>query len=201
MIWSYPKYQVLRDHQQAFAATSTFTAWQWNLTGTGAPEQIGGELVDGAYLPLLGVSPLLGRSLSLEETRAPSSPRLVVIGHRFWVDRLARDPAALGRSIGLNGVPYTIIGVLPEGFHGLTGQSQVFVPVTTQAASDLEEKWNHSDFVVAAPQARRVGRTGTRRGWTCSAAMVSHEIGEPSGARDRAGVRPPSRSTTSGSIR
>ena len=62
MIWSYPKYQVFRDHQEAFAATSTFTAWQWNLTGTGAPEQIGGELVDGAYLPLLGVSPLLGRS-------------------------------------------------------------------------------------------------------------------------------------------
>jgi putative ABC transport system permease protein len=185
MIWSYPKYQVFRDHQQAFAATSTFTAWQWNLTGAGTPEQIGGELVDGGYLPLLGVSPLVGRSFSLEETRAPSSPRLVVIGHRFWVDRLARDPAALGRSIGLNGVPYTIIGILPEGFHGLTGQSEVFVPVTTQAASDLEEKWNHSYFVVARrkpgvsiEQARdEAGRLG---------AMVSREIGEPSGARDPA---------------
>jgi putative ABC transport system permease protein len=140
MIWSYPKYRVFRDHQQVFESSSTFTGWTWNLTGAGAPEQVTGELVDGTYLPLLGVSPRLGRSFSSEDTQAAGSPKLAVIGHGFWVNRLGSDRGVLGRSIGLNGAPYTIIGVLPEGFRGLTGQAELFVPVTTQPAADLEEK-------------------------------------------------------------
>ena len=180
MIWSYPKYRVFRDHQQIFESSSTFTGWTWNLTGAGAPEQVTGEMVDGAYLPLLGVAPQLGRSFSSEETQEAGSPKLAVIGHVFWVNRLGSDPAVLGRSIGLNGQPYTIIGVLPEGFRGLTGQAELFVPVTTQAAADLDEKWNHSYWVVARRKA------GVTAGQAEAAArilggVVSREIGEPSG--------------------
>lgn len=83
MIWSYPKYRVFRDHQRVFDSSSTFTGWTWNLTGAGTPEQVVGELVDGTYLPLLGVSPQLGRSFSVEETQAAGSPKLAVIGHGF----------------------------------------------------------------------------------------------------------------------
>jgi predicted permease len=183
MIWSYPKYRVFRDHQRVFESSSTFTGWTWNLTGAGTPEQVVGELVDGTYLPVLGVSPQLGRSFSIEETQAAGAPKLAVIGHGFWVNRLGSDPAVLGRSIGLNGQPYTIIGVLPEGFRGLTGQAELFVPVTTQAAADLDEKWNHSYWIVArrkadvtAGQAEAAART--------LGGVVSREIGEPSGERD-----------------
>jgi putative ABC transport system permease protein len=180
MIWSYPKYRVFQDHQQVFASSSTFTGWTWNLTGAGTPEQVAGELVDGTYLPLLGVAPQMGRSFSLEETQSAGSPKLAVIGHLFWVNRLGSDPAVLGRSIGLNGQPYMIIGVLPEGFRGLTGQAELFVPVTTQAAADLDEKWNHTYWVVArrkadvtAGQAEAAART--------LGGVVSREIGDPSG--------------------
>jgi putative ABC transport system permease protein len=180
MIWSYPKYRVFRDHQAVFESSSTFTGWTWNLTGAGAPEQVAGEMVDGAYLPLLGVAPQLGRSFSLEETRDAGSPRLAVIGHVFWVNRLGSDPAVLGRSIGLNGQPYTIIGVLPEGFRGLTGQAELFVPVTTQAAEDLDEKWNHSYWVVAR---RKAGVTAEQAESAARilGGVVNREIGEPSG--------------------
>ena len=180
MIWSYPKYRVFRDHQQVFESSSTFTGWTWNLTGAGTPEQVTGEMVDAAYLPLLGVAPLLGRSFSLEETQEAGSPRLAIIGHVFWTNRLGSDPAVLGRSIGLNGQPYTIIGVLPEGFRGLTGQAELFVPVTTQAAADLDEKWNHSYWVVAR---RKAGVTAEQAEAAARilGGVVSREIGEPSG--------------------
>jgi putative ABC transport system permease protein len=180
MIWSYPKYRVFRDHQQVFDSSSTFTGWTWNLTGAGAPEQVAGELVDGTYLPLLGIAPRLGRSFSLEETQAAGSPKLAVIGHGFWVDRLGSDPAVLGRSIGLNGQPYTIIGVLPEGFRGLTGQAELFVPVTTQAAADLDEKWNHSYWVVARRKADITVEQAEAAARTLGG-VVSREIGDPSG--------------------
>ena len=180
MIWSYPKYRVFRDHQQVFESSSTFTGWTWNLTGAGAPEQVTGELVDGTYLPLLGVSPRLGRSFSSEDTQAAGSPKLAVIGHGFWVNRLGSDRGVLGRSIGLNGAPYTIIGVLPEGFRGLTGQAELFVPVTTQPAADLEEKWNHTYWVVARRQAD-VTVEQAEAAARVLGGVVSREIGEPSG--------------------
>ena len=50
MIWSYPKYQVFRDHQRAFVSTAAFYTWNWNLTGAGAPERVTGELVDATLL-------------------------------------------------------------------------------------------------------------------------------------------------------
>ena len=180
MIWSYPKYRVFQDHQQVFESSSTFTGWTWNLTGAGAPEQVTGELVDGTYLPLLGVSPRLGRSFSSEDTQAAGSPKLAVIGHGFWVNRLGSDRGVLGRSIGLNGAPYTIIGVLPEGFRGLTGQAELFVPVTTQPAADLEEKWNHTYWVVARRQAD-VTVEQAEAAARVLGGVVSREIGEPSG--------------------
>jgi putative ABC transport system permease protein len=65
------------------------------------------------------------------------------------MDRFGASTDVLGRSLGLNGIPHTVIGVMPEGFRGLTGQADVWVPVTTLSAADLEEKWNHSYYVVA----------------------------------------------------
>ena len=180
VVWSYPKYRVFRDHQQVFDATATFTGASWNLTGAGTPEQVSGEQVDGEYLPLLGVAPQLGRWFSLEETRAAGSPPLAVLAHGFWIDRFAGDAGVLGRSIVLNGQPHTVIGVLPEGFRGLTGQAQIFVPVTTQAAADLEEKWNHSYLLVARRKAT-VSVGEARAASTALGAVVNREIGEPSG--------------------
>ena len=149
MIWSYPKYRVFRDNQRSFVSTATFTAWNWNLTGTSSPERLDGELVEGTYFDVLGLNAQLGRGFSASETRAPGSAPLVVLGHRLWMERFGAGTTVLGRSVGLNGVPHTVIGVMPAGFRGLTGQADLWVPVTTLSAADLDEKWNHSYYVVA----------------------------------------------------
>jgi putative ABC transport system permease protein len=153
MIWSYPKYQVLRENQRAFDFTATFGWASWNLTGSGSPERVTGEFVETGYFETLGLKTELGRTFSVEETRAPGSPPLAVLGHGFWVRRFGADPAVLGRTIGLNGVAYTIVGVAPRRFHGLTGEAEIWVPITTLSAGELGEAWNHSYQVVARRKA------------------------------------------------
>jgi putative ABC transport system permease protein len=153
MIWSFPKYRVFRDNQRSFESSATFAAWNWNITGSGSPERADGELVEGSYFNVLGLAPLVGRAFSEEETRAAGSPPLVVLSHRVWMTRFGADTQVPGRSMGLNGIPHTIIGVMPAGFRGLTGRADLWVPVTTLSAADLEEKWNHSYYVVARRKA------------------------------------------------
>ena len=149
MIWSYPKYGVFRDGQQAFESTAVYGGGNWNLTGTSRPDRVAGEYVESTYFSVLGVTPQIGRAFSTGETSAPGSPPLVVLGHTFWRERYAADASMVGRTIGLNGVPHTVVGVLPQGFRGLTGQADVWVPITTFSPGDLGEAFDHSYNVVA----------------------------------------------------
>src|SRR5688572_21892902 len=64
VVWSYPKYEVLRDEQRIFSQLAGYSSWNGNLAGVGDPERLEGELVDGAYFELLGVQPQLGRGFT-----------------------------------------------------------------------------------------------------------------------------------------
>jgi putative ABC transport system permease protein len=148
VVWSYPKYGAFRESQRAFDSSAIFTSGSWNLTGSQSPERVAGEVVDASYFHVLGATPLHGRAFSAEETSAPGSAPLVMIGYGFWNRRFGNDPSVLGRTLGLNGIPHTVVGVLRPGFTGLTGQADIWVPVTTQSAADLGEAWNHSYAAV-----------------------------------------------------
>lgn len=149
VIWSYPKYLALRDDQRVFESTAVFTSANWNLTGSGSPERLIGEQVESSYFHVLGMAAQTGRLFSAEETRAPGSDPVAVLGYGFWMRRFGGDPTVFGKTVGLNGVPHTILGVLPADFKGLTGQAEIWVPITTLSAADLGEAWNHSYAVVA----------------------------------------------------
>jgi putative ABC transport system permease protein len=151
-IWSYPKYRVFRDHQRPFESTALFQSRSWNLTGANAPERVAGEMVESSYFHVLGVPPQVGRTFSADETRAAGSAPLAVLGYGFWMRLFGGDPNVLGRTVGLNGVSYTIVGVLPPGFRGLTGLADVWIPLMTTPASELEEPWSHSYTLVARRQ-------------------------------------------------
>jgi predicted permease len=149
VVWSYPKYQVLREHQRVFQSTAIFTGSEWSITGTGTPERLSGEVVEASYFSVLGVMPRAGRSFSADDTRAPGSAPLAMLGHGLWQRRFGADPNAIGRTIGLNGIAHTIVGILPPGFRGLTGRAEVWVPVMTLPADHLAEIWSHSYSLVA----------------------------------------------------
>jgi predicted permease len=78
-----------------------------------------GEVVSGTYFRTLGVGASLGRTLTPADDE-PGAERVVVVSHRYWMREMGRDRAAVGRTLRLRGQPYTIVGVLPSGFTGMT---------------------------------------------------------------------------------
>ena len=121
MIWSYPKYQVFRDHQRAFDSTATLPV-ELEPDGSGAPERVTGELVDATYFSTLART--ADRPAPSRQTKRGRPARRA--GHsrpRFLDDAVRRGASVVGRTVGLNGTPHTIIGVMPAGFRGLTGKA------------------------------------------------------------------------------
>src|SRR4051812_37478766 len=83
-------------------------------TRDGIPERIQGQAVTTAFFDVLGVRPVAGRTFLKDDGRA--NARVVVLSERLWQSRFAADPGIVGRTIPLDGEPYTVIGVVPARF-------------------------------------------------------------------------------------
>jgi putative ABC transport system permease protein len=106
------------DYQRISRTMSDVAAWgtaQQNLTGDGEPTRIGVGLVTANTFDVLGAKPLLGRVISAEEDRPGAAP-VVVLGHGLWQSRYGGDATVIGRTLMVNDVPATVVGVMPEGF-------------------------------------------------------------------------------------
>jgi putative ABC transport system permease protein len=96
-----------------------------DLTGSGATEQVYGAAVSAGFFPTLGARPILGRTFLPGEDQ-PNSMRVAVIGAGLWQRRFAGRADVLGQSITLNGVPRTVIGVMPADFHFPRPDSEIW---------------------------------------------------------------------------
>jgi predicted permease len=112
----------LRDYRaqaRSFEAITGYFAFfeygSFNLVGAGAPERLVGVGVAQDFLPVLGVRPLLGRNFVAEESVWNGRPA-AILTYGFWTRRFGADPKIVGRAITLNGVPTTVVGVLPASF-------------------------------------------------------------------------------------
>ncbi len=76
-------------------------------------------LVTGNFFPVLGVHAALGRSLTPDDDERAAGRPVIVLSHRGWNTLFAGDPLVIGRSVRINGLPYEIVGVMPDGFRGL----------------------------------------------------------------------------------
>jgi putative ABC transport system permease protein len=150
MVWSYPKYLMFEKQQQAFERYSLFAQSEFSLTGSGGePERIRAELIGAQYLRTLGLSPHAGRDLGSAEERTPGIPKIVMIGYELWQRRFGGDPGVIGRTIRLSSIPYTVTGVMPPAFRGLSGEAQLWIPLMTLPFADLDQPYNHSYYLVA----------------------------------------------------
>ena len=149
LIWSYPKYQIVRDQQRVFTATALFASREWSLTDTPNPERLEGEDVEATYFDVLGVSARLGRMFGASELGTSGANRTAVIGYGLWQRRFGADPQIVGKTIALDREPYTIIGVAPPDFRGLFGQADVWKPLSSVDAAELAEPFSHSYSQVA----------------------------------------------------
>ncbi len=104
-----------------------------NLNAGDLTERVNVQLVTGNYFPLLGVRPALGRLLAEEDERAAQP--VAVLHYAFWQSRFGGDRGIAGRTIRLNGVAFTVAGVLPEGFDSVSQgwRGDVHVPLTHAA--------------------------------------------------------------------
>jgi putative ABC transport system permease protein len=104
-----------RAEQQSFSEMFAFTASYARLTGTKEADFLPGFSATARFFETLGVKPVLGRGFLAEE-EIPGRPKVVVISHALWRDRLDTDPNVIGKTLRLNGAEHTIIGVLPQDF-------------------------------------------------------------------------------------
>ena len=115
-----------------FAQSATLT---FNLSAGSSIEEIRAFVVSANYFSVLGVKPALGRGFLPEEGRTPGSHPVAVIGHTLWQQYFGSAPDVVGKTLVLNGHPFTVVGVTPEGFGGtMRGwSSDVWVPSMMQA--------------------------------------------------------------------
>ncbi len=112
----YPVYQALADEARGVARLAAWSPRTMTLATSGDPEMIGGLVVSANYFDVLGVRPASGRFF--RATDESPGEAVAVLDHGLWTSRFGGDPAILGRTIRLNGVPFTVAGVAPEGFRG-----------------------------------------------------------------------------------
>jgi predicted permease len=110
-----PDFIDLRDRNRSCEGVAGLAYWSADLTGTGDPERIQGLRVSANLFALLGVDAAAGRTLAVADDR-PGAARVVVLTDGLWRRRFGADHSLIGRSLVLDGSPYTVVGVLPPEF-------------------------------------------------------------------------------------
>jgi putative ABC transport system permease protein len=122
-----------KDQTKSFEMLAAGRSWDVNLTGTGIAERVEAYQITSNFFPLIGVTPLLGRSLRPEDFQSGRSS-VLVLSYGFWQRQLGADSGIVGKNVLLNGEKYTVVGIMP---------SDCDFPVGTEA-------WAPLDLSVAA---------------------------------------------------
>jgi putative ABC transport system permease protein len=111
---SYPNFFDFRDQNRVFDHLVSYRGATFTLTDSLPAIQVTGEIVSWDLFPAMGVHPALGRGFRPDEER--SGAHVAVLSHALWTNRFAGDRGIVGKSIPINGAPFTVVGVAPEGF-------------------------------------------------------------------------------------
>src|SRR5436853_854079 len=145
---SYPNFVDWQRQSHAFERMAVYRHQQFNLTGGQEPERVNGRLVSADFFSTIGVQPLLGRDLRLEDDRAGAGP-VTLLSHAFWQRRFGGDPNIVDKPLTINGKAYTVIGVLPASFK-FYSPVDLFVPIGAQGDIALTVRDFHPGLRVIA---------------------------------------------------
>src|SRR5262245_52884958 len=131
-LFSYPMFRDLERAQTPFAGLAAHTLFDAGVSTGGQPRLATGVMVSGSYFSVLGLDPALGRLLGAEDDRVDGRAESVVLSHAYWQSEFGGDPSVLGRTLVVNEVRLSVVGVAPRGFHGTAvgAQPSFFVPIT-----------------------------------------------------------------------
>jgi len=115
MSLSPPNYFIFREQSRTFQDIGLSMGYSLNITGQGEPEHVSGLAVTDGILPILGVSPMLGRSFTRQDD-SPGSADTLILTYGYWRRKFGGDRAVIGKTITVDGTLRQIIGVLPQDF-------------------------------------------------------------------------------------
>ena len=135
-----------QKQSSGFDVMSIFHFATMTLTGRDQPEAVQGLVVSSEFFQVLGVTPMQGRTFTSEED-TNGHGNVVVLSYPFWQSHFGADPKVIGKNLTFNGLPYSIIGVMPADFHFFY-QGEYFVPLGW-TDKDRAVRNNHNYLVIA----------------------------------------------------
>jgi putative ABC transport system permease protein len=130
--FSYPMYKDLRDKNQVFSGVVAVDRTNVGVNWNNQAEEQDAEIVTGNYFQVLGLQPVVGRLLTPQDDTAKGANPQLVLSYAYWKSRFSSSPAVIGQTVRINGQPFTIVGVAPEGFQTAIGgyKPGVFLPMS-----------------------------------------------------------------------
>ena len=133
LVSSYRDYVDIRDRSKSFEGLAAFQYLSVAFASdpSAPPKLKMGMMVSGNLLPLMGVEPTVGRTFRADEAEVAGRDAVVVLGRTMWEQEFGSDAGVLGRTVQINGVPFTVIGIAPGSFTGMNTfvRSDFFVPL------------------------------------------------------------------------
>ncbi len=149
-VFSYSMFRDLQREQKVFTGIAAHRLFQVNLAYKGETMSGAGEMVSGSYFPVLAIRPALGRLLGPQDDASIGQSAVVVLAYECWRTRFGSNAGVLDQPLIVNGRPFTIVGVSPEGFRGTTlgVTPQVFVPITMRAVAEpgFKDFFDRTDY-------------------------------------------------------
>jgi predicted permease len=137
-LFSYPFYRKVEQRSDLFSGVAGQMSIIWTVhgfvNGSSEIERMGVQLVTGSYFPVLSVNASLGRVLTETDDQTQGGHPVAVVSYAWWQRRLGADPSAIGKTITIDNIAYTIVGVAPKEFFGTTvgAAPDLFVPLAME---------------------------------------------------------------------
>ncbi|MGE0554623.1 MAG: ABC transporter permease [Gemmatimonadales bacterium] len=144
--WSYPRLEAMREEVDLVEPMAGYALRTATLTELGDPTVVPVEVATPELFGLLGVQATVGRVFGAGEQYEGAARAVALVGDGFWRTRMGASPTAVGSIITLDQLRFEVIGVLPTGFEGLTGQAEVWIPMAALPSLEdpgiLDDPWN-----------------------------------------------------------
>src|SRR5579883_3024793 len=144
---SFPDFAEWRKQNQVFSAIAAYKNSGVSLTDHAQPELLRTTITSASLFPLLGVNPLLGRTFLPDEDEEGNPKHVVVLSYPLWHDHFSANPQIIGKSIALNQEQYTVVGVMPKGFHEPKGHPALWLPLALDN-KEAKKAGNHNYTVI-----------------------------------------------------
>jgi predicted permease len=138
-----------RKQLAAFDSLAILGTSGYEVGAQGSPARIDGEFVSPSYFQVLRTTPLMGRAFT-EDDAVQGKDHSVILSHGLWKSMFGRDPNLIGKDVRLSGVPYRIVGIMPEGFESPLSEARLWVPFAFRPEQTKEDQRHSNNWSIIA---------------------------------------------------